>query len=111
MSRVLKTVGAQVRLLRKARKFTQERLAERSDLDTRLIGDVERGSRNITLGNLEKIAKGLGVPIRELFPPDSRQPEPAKDLLATLALADQTTSELILAVAKLIQQKRTANSA
>jgi transcriptional regulator with XRE-family HTH domain len=105
MSRTLKTVGAHIRSLRKARKLSQEQLAERADLHYTMIGSVERGERNITLGNLAKIAKGLGVSLRELFPPE-KQDEPTRELVALLALVDQSTSELILSVARIIQEKR-----
>lgn len=107
MSRTLKAVGAQIRSLRKVRKLSQEQLAERADLHYTMIGSVERGERNITLENLAKIAKGLKVPLRELFPPETKHDESMKELVALLAIADQSTSELILSVAKLIQEKRT----
>ena len=111
MSRTLKAVGAQIRSLRKARKLSQEQLAERANLHYTMIGSVERGARNITLENLAKIAKGLGVPLRELFPSESRQDESTRELAALLAIVDQSTSELILSVAKLIQEKRSPKPA
>ena len=106
MSKTLKAVGAQVRTLRKERKLSQEQLAERAHLHYSIIGSVERGQRNITLENLAKIAKGLGVPLRDLFPPEGKHAGSARELGTLLAIADQSTSELILAVAKLIQEKR-----
>ena len=108
MSKTLKAVGAHIRSLRKARKLSQEELAERAELHYTMIGAVERGERNITLENLAKIAKGLRLPLREIFPPESKHAESAKELVALLAIADQSTSELILSVAKLIQEKRNA---
>ena len=107
MSRTLKIVGNQIRSLRKARRLSQEKLAERSNLHYTMIGSVERGERNVTLENLAKIAKGLGVPMRELFPPETKHiNESAKELMALLATVDQSTSELILSLAKLVQEKR-----
>ena len=106
MSKILRSVGAHIRTLRKSRKLSQEKLAERADLHYTMIGSVERGERNVTLENLAKIAKGLGVPLRELFPPDPKAADSAAELVAILATADQTTSELILSVAKLIQERR-----
>ena len=106
MSRTLKAVGNQIRSLRKARRISQEKLAERANLHYTMIGSVERGERNVTLENLAKIAKGLGVPLRELFPPETKS-EDARELYALLATVDQSTSELILSLAKLIQEKTT----
>lgn len=110
MSKTLKAVGSHIRSLRKARGLSQEQLAERASLHYTLIGAVERGERNITLENLAKIAKGLRLPLREIFPPESGQEESAKELVALLAIADESTSELILSVAKLIQEKRVTKS-
>ena len=106
MSKILKAVGAHIRFLRKARKLSQEQLAERADLHYTMIGSVERGERNVTLENLAKIATGLDVPLREVFPAAGKQARSAEELVALLAIADQSTSELILSVAKLIQEKR-----
>lgn len=42
-------------------------LANKAGLDRTYIGGVERGERNLGLKNVEKIAKTLGVNIKELF--------------------------------------------
>ena len=59
--------GSRVRLLRKSLGISQEALANLSELDRSYIGGVERGERNISLGNIEKIAKALNVDIKVLF--------------------------------------------
>lgn len=110
MSKILKSVGAQIRSLRKARGLSQEQLAERADLHYTMIGAVERGERNITLENLAKIAKGLALPLRDLFPREAKADDSVNELVALLAIADQHTSDLILSVAKLIQEKRATKS-
>jgi len=110
VSKTLRTVGAHIRSLRKARKLSQEGLAERAGLHYTMIGAVERGERNVTLENLAKIAKGLGVPLRELFPLETKQSETLNELAALLAIADQSTSELIVSVARLIQERQTAKT-
>lgn len=61
MLNLSKTVGEEIRKLRKKQNLTQEDLAEKTDIDYRSIGSIERGERNITLQTLEKIAKALGV--------------------------------------------------
>ena len=59
--------GRRVRELRKARGLSQEALALACDLDRTYIGGVERGERNVSLVNIEKIAGALDVPVSELF--------------------------------------------
>lgn len=59
--------GFRVRELRSAKGMTQEDLASLSGLSRQYIGDVERGIRNISLINIEKIAMALEITLSELF--------------------------------------------
>lgn len=63
----LTRLGAQIRALRTAKSMTQEDLAFASELDRTYISDLERGNRNPSFVGLQKIAKGLGVTLSELF--------------------------------------------
>jgi transcriptional regulator with XRE-family HTH domain len=58
--------GTKLRELRQARGLSQESLALACGLDRTYIGGVERGERNISLVNIHKIARALGVPAKEL---------------------------------------------
>ena len=59
--------GKRLRELRKARGLSQEALAHACGLDRTYVGGVERGERNVSLVNIERLAAAVGVPIRELF--------------------------------------------
>ena len=59
--------GSSMRQVRQSLSLSQEELAERSGLHRTYIGSVERGERNITLINAEKIANALGVKLEELL--------------------------------------------
>ena len=61
------TFGKQVRFFRKQKALSQEELADLCELHRTYIGSVERGERNITLVNAEKIAIALGVPMVDFF--------------------------------------------
>lgn len=61
MNDILSIIGANVRRYRTARGLSQESLAENSGLHRTYVGAVERGERNISVRNIEKIAKELGV--------------------------------------------------
>ena len=66
-------IGRRIRALRRERRLTQEALGTRIGLDRIYIGELERGQRtNPTLGNLRRIANGLGIPVRDLFPADDQ---------------------------------------
>jgi transcriptional regulator with XRE-family HTH domain len=59
--------GARLRQLRKAAGLTQEQLAHRAGMDYKYLGGVERGERNITIDNIERIVRALGVEPYEPF--------------------------------------------
>jgi len=61
--------GAKVRKLRLARGLSQEAFADICGLHRTYIGAIERGERNVSLENIEKIAKALGISIAALFGP------------------------------------------
>jgi transcriptional regulator with XRE-family HTH domain len=65
--KVLQLFGEKVRELRKERGLSQEELSYKSDLHRTYIGMIERAEKNITLANIEKIAKALNVHLKDLF--------------------------------------------
>ncbi|MCG2714380.1 MAG: helix-turn-helix domain-containing protein [Candidatus Omnitrophica bacterium] len=64
---ILIKFGQRVRKQRLKLRLSQEKLAEKADVHRTYIGMIERAEKNITLVNIEKISKALGVPIRSLF--------------------------------------------
>lgn len=65
-----KKFGERVRTLRNALGLSQEKLAEKAGVHRTYIGMIERGEKNITLSNIEKIASALGVSVDTLFKKD-----------------------------------------
>lgn len=59
--------GQKVRHYRSLKGFSQEELAGLCNLHRTYIGSVERGERNITLINAEKIATALEQPLASFF--------------------------------------------
>jgi DNA-binding XRE family transcriptional regulator len=64
---IIDRIGLNITILREQKGLTQEKLAELAGLHRAYIGQIERGEKNIGLRNLEKIAKGLNVPIKTLL--------------------------------------------
>ena len=60
-------LGLEIRKVRLAKGYSQEKLAEISKLHRTYIGGVERGERNIGIVNLQRIADSLEIKISELF--------------------------------------------
>ncbi len=64
---ILKRFAQNVKTLRNKKNWTQEELAKRADLHRTYIGSIERYERNISLLNVERIAKALGVKAKDLI--------------------------------------------
>ncbi len=72
---MLARTGRRIRALRRERGLTLNALADATELHRTYLGDVERGTRNPALKSLYLIARTLGVPLREIFPPPDESPE------------------------------------
>jgi transcriptional regulator with XRE-family HTH domain len=59
--------GQRVKELRISKGYSQERLAELSDLDRTYIPGIENGKRNVSIVVVEKIAIAFGLSISELM--------------------------------------------
>lgn len=64
---VLIKFGQKVRGERTKLGLSQEELAFRAGVHRTYIGMIERAEKNITLENIEKIAKALKISIAEFF--------------------------------------------
>ncbi len=64
---ILIKFGNRVREIRKEKNLSQEELSFKADLHRTYIGMIERAEKNITLINIDKIAKALDVEINELL--------------------------------------------
>jgi transcriptional regulator with XRE-family HTH domain len=59
--------GRAIRRIRQEQEINQEEAAERCGLHRTYYSGVERGARNVSLVNVEKIARGLKTALPELF--------------------------------------------
>jgi transcriptional regulator with XRE-family HTH domain len=59
-------LGETVRARRKDAGLSQEKLAEKASLSTVFISRVERGKESPSVDSLVKIARALGVHVRDL---------------------------------------------
>ncbi len=59
--------GKAVRGRRQRLRVSQEEFADLCGLDRTYIGGIERGERNVSLVNIEKVAKALKISLSDLF--------------------------------------------
>lgn len=64
---ILIQFGQKVREERMRLKLSQEELASRAGVHRTYVGMIERAEKNITLENIEKIAKALGLAAKSLL--------------------------------------------
>jgi transcriptional regulator with XRE-family HTH domain len=63
---ILTQFGKKVREERERKGYSQERLGQLAKVHRTYIGMIERAEKNITLTNMEKIAKALGKKVQDL---------------------------------------------
>jgi transcriptional regulator with XRE-family HTH domain len=67
--------AANMRRIRLSKSMTQEKVAEYAELHPNYISSVERAERNISICNIERIARALGVSMPELLQEPAREGE------------------------------------
>lgn len=65
--KILLSFGKKVRQYRIKLNLSQEAFAEKIGLHRTYIGMIERGEKNITLENIAKFSKGLGLTLADLL--------------------------------------------
>lgn len=60
-----------LRRLRAAKGWSQEDLALEADLHRTFVAHVERGARNISIDNVEKLATAFDIPVYCLLQPEN----------------------------------------
>jgi methanogenic corrinoid protein MtbC1/DNA-binding XRE family transcriptional regulator len=72
LNQYLKGLGARILERRKARRFSQQELANGAGLDRAYISSVENGKQNVTIGAIFKLADALEVSVEDLLVDSSR---------------------------------------
>jgi transcriptional regulator with XRE-family HTH domain len=64
---IKKQLGKRVRELRTHAHLSQEKFALLIGMDRTYLASVESGKRNISIENIDKIAKGFGMTLEKFF--------------------------------------------
>ena len=68
MADIRVSFGNQLRMVRTKKGISQEELGARAELHRTYVSSVERGERNVSLVNIERLAIALGVSIHDIIP-------------------------------------------
>ena len=82
MEELLKRIGRRIGERRTEMRLTQEQLAEKADLHTSYVGQMERGLRQPSLKALDKVATAFDLELYQLFIPEV---DPRLDVEAVIA--------------------------
>lgn len=63
-------VGLRIKELRAELGMSQEAFAYSIEMSRTYFAEVETGKRNVSIENIDRIARGLGVSLKELFNSD-----------------------------------------
>ena len=66
----LRQFGQRLKAARRARKVTQEKLAELAQLNPRTVQKIEAGQVDLLLTTLLRLQRALKCPIDEIWPKD-----------------------------------------
>jgi transcriptional regulator with XRE-family HTH domain len=64
---ILVRLGRAIRARREATGLSQEAFGDRIGVNRAYYGDLERGTRNVSVRNLDRVAKGLATTLAALF--------------------------------------------
>lgn len=64
---ILKSFGNRIKTIRLEKGISQEQLGQLAELDRTYISGIERGLRNVSLINIERLATALNVEPAELL--------------------------------------------
>ncbi len=94
ISDFLHMVGSRIRIFRKAKRLSQEKLAELAGLHPTYVSDIERGKVNASLFSFHLIASALEIDCSDLV------------RLSPQTLASEIESELVLLLIKVHQLEK-----
>ena len=64
---IKENLGKRLRELRNERGISQEKFSFECELDRTYIASIEQGKRNVSIVNIEKIAKAFDMSVAEFF--------------------------------------------
>ncbi len=97
-----KLLGARIKELRKSRGFSQDELAEKVDIDAKHMSRIEVGGSYPSLDTLDRIAKALGVELKDFFDivHESKRADLIRAIMSLIKDADDAQLKLLVKIAR-----------
>lgn len=99
-------LGANIRARRKALRWTQEKLAEKAEMEPSNVSHIERGATKVSLPTLVSIANALGMSMDELLYDSLRENRHISYRRIDELLEDCTGEELALLTEEIRRAKK-----
>ena len=102
-----KRVGKRIRALRESRKLTQEELSYMAGFTQKYLGEVERGTGNITIELLTKLAIALDVPLVSIMENDHEQPQGVlmAEIIRMAPFLDEKDLQIVYRMIKMLSNR------
>ena len=97
-------IGVMIREKRNSQHLTQEELAEKVNLSTGMIGQIERGETMPSIESLDAIIKELGIDPRSLFGDTPLQNTELAELYMIASRMNLDQQRLLLKIARAIRE-------
>ena len=104
MSLLREKIGIMIREKRSSEHLTQERLAEKVNLSTGMIGQIERGETMPSIESLDAIIKELNIDPRSLFGDSVSTNTELTELYTIVSRMNSNQRHLLLKIAKAIRE-------
>ena len=102
----LKEMGQRIMARRKALRFTQEELAEKIDVSTQMISNLELGKKAIRPENLAKVCKELNVSADYILIGSEKQNEEINQLIEKLMELSEDELKIINSMINYMVEKK-----
>lgn len=97
--------GLRIRTFREYQKLSREKLAEKADISTQFLADIESGKKGMTVVTLKKLCRALCVTADSIVFAAERNPEDNKEIIAMINTLDnekqQEIEEILQRIIKL----------
>jgi len=102
------SLGERLREFRQSRAMSQEQVAHQANITPAYLGQVERGTKNITVHTLEKVCTALNISLSEFFDtakgnnPDKGIDDVSNQILHQLHNKSESEKQAILKMVRLV---------